>query len=321
MARMQGKTSSEDYQYFAGVDVSKAHLDLRQSGAARGRRFGNDAVGIAALVEQLGAPHRVVLEPTGRLHLPLWRALEAAGHGVAPVNPLAARRLAEGMGHLAKSDAVDAFVLSEIARHLPPETRRAPDDMTNEIRELHAARTGAIKRRAMVRNEASASANALVLRLLAAEDAALTARIGEITAALQDLIDARAATRRTREILISIPGIGEAAAITLIARLPELGQASRAQIAALTGTAPMTRQSGTWKGKARATGGRRDLRAALHMNAVVAMIHNPDLHAFAERLRQNGKNGPMILTAVLRKLLILANALVAQNRLWKPQPT
>ena len=148
MARMQGKTSSEDYQYSAGVDVSKAHLDLRVSGTPKGRRFANDEGGIAALVATLGPPHRVVLEPTGRYHLALWRALDAGGHGVAPVNPYAARRLAEGMGHLAKTDAVDAFVLAEIALKFPPAVAPAPDDFTLEVRELYAARSALIRRRA-----------------------------------------------------------------------------------------------------------------------------------------------------------------------------
>lgn len=319
MARMQGKTTSDVYEYSAGIDVSKAHLDLRVSGTPKGRRFANDEVGIAALVAHLGPPHLVVLEPTGRYHLALWRALGAAGHGVAPVNPYAARRLAEGMGYLAKTDALDAFVLSGIARNLPPAVAPVPDDLTTEVRELYAARSALVRRRATVRTEAGASANPRVLGHLAAQEALMTAQIGDLTQALKALFEARAETRRTQQILTSIPGIGEGTAIALLARLPELGHASRAEIAALTGTAPMTRESGKWKGRARTRGGRRDLRAALHMPAIVAMTHNPDLHAFAERLRSKGKNTQTVITAVLRKLLVLANTLVAENRTWTPQ--
>lgn len=320
MARMQGKTSSDTGHHCAGIDVSKAHLDLRVWGAPRGRRFGNDPAGIAALVAYLGPPHRVVLEPTGRFHLALWRALDAAGHGVAPINPHAARQLAQGMGQLAKTDAVDAAVLAAIARHLPPPTRPAPDDLTLEIRELHAAHSAATRRRAMVRTQAQACSNPRIQGHLAAEEATLTAQIDDLEAALEALLDTRADMRRRQRILTSIPGIGKGAAQTLIARLPELGQASHAQIAALSGTAPMARESGQWRGRARTRGGRRDLRAALHMNAVVAMTHNPDLRAFATTLQARGKPMPAILTAVLRKLLVLANALIANNRLWTPKP-
>lgn len=319
MARMQGKTSSEEFKYSAGIDVSKAHLDLRLSGSPKGRRFANDEVGIAALLAHLGLPHLVVIEPTGRYHLALWRALEAAGHGVAPVNPLAARRLAEGMGYLAKTDAVDAFVLSEIARRQAPATSPAPDDFTMEVRELYAARSTAIQKRARVRTQIGAAANPLLLGLLATEEATLTTQIDTLTGALRALLRTRDATRRKHDILTSIPGIGEGAALAILTRLPELGQASRAELAALAGCAPMTRESGQWKGRARTRGGRRDLRTALHMPAIVAMTHNPDLHAFADRLRAKGKNTQAVITAVLRKLLALANSLVANDRLWTQQ--
>lgn len=319
MARMQGKTTSDGYEYSAGIDVSKAHLDVTVSGAGRGRRFANDDGGIAALVAHLGPPTLVVLEPTGRYHLALWRALDAAGHGVAPIHPYAARRMAEGMGYLAKSDRIDAFVLSEIARCRAPARCPAPDDFTIEVKELHAARRAAIKRRTMLRNQAASSANPLVAGLLATEEQVQTAQIETLTQALRALIASREATRRTHDILTSIPGIGAPTALTLAARLPEIGQVSRAEIAALAGCAPMTRESGQWKGRSRTKGGRRDLRAALQMPAIVAMTHNPDLHAFAERLRNNGKSAQTIITAVLRKLLALANTLVAENRLWTPQ--
>ena len=118
MARMQGKTTSDAYQYFAGVDVSKAHLDLRVFGAGRGQRFANDEAGIAALIAQFAAPHLVVFEPTGRYHLALWRGLERAGHGAVPYNPFLVRHLATGLGHHAKTDQIDALVLSTISERL-----------------------------------------------------------------------------------------------------------------------------------------------------------------------------------------------------------
>ena len=268
------------------------------------------------MLASLGGVHLVVIEPTGRYHLAVWRALDAAGHRVAPINPCSARKLAEGLGRLAKTDAIDAATLCDIAQRFPPPVRPAPDDITMEIKALYAARASAIKRRAMVRTQETASDNDLVHSLLATEEACLTAQIKTLTTALQRLFTARAGTRRTRDILMSIPGIGEGAAIAILADLPEIGKISRTGIAALTGTAPMTRQSGTWSGRAKARGGRRALRSALHMPAIVAMTHNPGLKTFAERLRAKGKHAYAIITAVLRKLIILANTLVAENRLW-----
>ena len=318
MARMQGKATSDDVQYFAGVDMSKAHLDLRVSGTRRGERFRNDETGIAALIERLGLPHLVVFEPTGRYHTALWRALDHAGHGAAPCNPYRARHLAEGMGRLAKTDVIDALTLCDIALRLRPVCTSPPDDTALEIRVIYAARRALIKRLAMSRTQATANSNALVLSLLSAEHSFLAAQIKSLTATLTSLFKAtsetrRALTRRAREILLSIPGIGEAAASAILPELPETGSASRGESAALTGTAPMTQKSGGWRGRARTRGGRRSLRTALHMPAIVAMTHNPDLKAFADRVRARGKNIFAVITATLRKLIILANTLIAQN--------
>jgi transposase len=318
MARIQGKTTSEEFQYFAGIDVSKAHLDLQVNGARRGQRFANDDAGIAALLAVLKAPHLVAFEPTGRFHVPIWRALAAAGHGTVAQDPARARHLATGVGVLAKTDRLDASVLARIAAEMPVSIKSPPSDFDMEIRELFAAQRAAIRRRAMARTQAEASANAVVLAQLTAEIAALTAGITQLTEALQALFKANPRRRRIREIILSVPGLAEQAAATLIARLPELGTLSRGQIAALSATAPMSRESGAWTGRARPRGGRRDIRASLHMCAVTAMTHNPDLKAFADRLRLRGKTGNTVITAVLRKLIVLVNSLVAQDRQWTP---
>lgn len=320
MARMQGKTTTETYDCFAGVDVSKAHLDLRVAGANRGVRFANDAAGIAALAARLGdGPHLVVIEPTGRYHLNLWRGLVKAGHGVALVNPYAARKLAEGLGYLAKTDALDAKMLCELAWRLKPRTSAPPDDITLEIKELYAARRALIRRRAMARTQVCDNTNPIVAQLLTEEITLHGALIKRLEAALHDLIATCPKRKRQQEILTSIPGIGIGAALAILAGLPEIGDVTSRQIAALGATAPMNQESGKWIGKSRTKGGRRALRSALHMPAIVAMTHNKHLKAFADRLRARGKHISLVITAVLRKLLVLANTLVTQNRKWKPQ--
>lgn len=319
MARIQGKTTSEEFQYFAGLDVSKDHLDLRIEGAPRGQRFGNDEAGIAALVAALPAPHLVVFEPTGRYHIGLWRALAAAGHGTVPYNPWMVRQAATGLGVMAKSDGLDAMVLARIAALLSPRPKAPPGSEELEIKDLFAARRSLIRRRAMVRTQREACLDSFIATQLDREAEAQTAAIKALEARLRALIDASPHHARTREIIMSIKGLAEGAATLLLVRLPEIGTLTRGEIAALSATAPMTQESGTWTGRARTRGGRRDIRAGLHMCAVSAMTHNPDLKAFADGLRKRGKHGHAIITAVLRKLLVLANALVAQNRLWTPQ--
>ena len=323
MARMQGKTTSGAYQYFAGIDVSKAHLDLRVFGSRRGQRFTNDVAGIAALIAQLAAPetglHLVVFEPTGRYHIALWQALERAGNGAAPCNPFQVRHLATGLGKRAKTDQIDAMVLSEIAALLKPEVKPAPTDFEMGVKELYAAQRGALKRRAMAKTQSLASFNEAVKCHLAAETAFLTTEIYALTAALKTLFMANSKIRRIREVVVSIPGLADGAAAAIIADLPETGTFTRSEIAALAGPAPMSQESGQWAGKAKTKGGRRSLRSDLHMPAVSAMTHNPDFKIFANRLKAHSKHSYVIITAVLRKLLVLLNTLVKEDRLWTPE--
>ena len=319
MARIQGKTTSDDYKCFAGIDVSKAHLDLHVHGTRKGRRFANTLDGIAALLDHLGSErHLVVLEPTGRYHLAVWMALDGA-HDVAPVKPFSARRLAEGLGHLAKTDAIDAQLLSLISARLSPPVLPAPDEKTQEIRALYAHKQSLIRRRAMAKTQMAQTNSPEITALLKQEIADQSARIKALDALLRSRIKAHEPLARTHEILTSIPGIAQQGAEAILVLLPQIGRATNGEIAALTGCAPMTSQSGQRQGQSRTRGGRRNLRTALHMPAVAALSHNPDLKAFADRLRAKGKHGSVIVTAVLRKLVILANTLVAQDRLWTPE--
>ena len=217
MARIQGKTTSEEYEYFAGVDVSKAHLDLRVHGGRRGQRFANDAGGIAGLLEALEAPHLVVFEPSGRHHIALWRALAGAGHGTCPYNPYMARQAATGLGVMARNDDLDAMVLARIAALLVPRSKAPPSDYELEIKDLFTARRATIKRRAMVRTQREACSNRFVEAELGREDAAQTAAIEAMGARLHTLLKANPRHKRVREIILSVPGMGEGAAATILA--------------------------------------------------------------------------------------------------------
>ncbi len=320
MARVQGETTTEVAQHFAGIDVSKAYLDIRLTREKRSRRFSNDPAGFAALAAHLGpAPHLIVLEPTGRYHHAVWKALAAAGHQVAPINPLHVRRFAESEGELSKTDALDAAVLARMAVERQPTAKPPPSEEQLRIKELSTSLADRIDRRAMLKAGRKEARDRLIAKLDEAEIDLLSAAIDTLKAAIAGLIGADAARARSAEILVSIPGIGVSSAHRIIADMPEIGTLSDKQIGALLGAAPRACESGKRRNRRRTKGGRRQLRAALHMPAIAAARANPDLKAFRQRLKARGKPGPVITTAVLRKLIVLANAPVAQNRLWVPK--
>lgn len=326
MSRIQGKTISDGTPVYAGVDVSKASLELHvlapeggREGGGLARRFANTAEGIAALLGCLGPGRcQVAFEPTGRFHLGLWQALHEAGHGAAPYNPYRARRFAEADGKQAKTDAIDARVLARAAARMELPALPPPPRNLLRIKELHSLRLGVVGSLRTAKNRKAAAGDALAHRLIDAQIALFEAQRGEIDAELARLIGDDPALARRRDILVSIPGIGPASAAALIADLPELGQLGDKQAAALAGLAPMNDDTGKRSGKRRIKGGRTRLRAALHMAALAAARANPDLKACRDRLKAAGKSAKLTNTAVLRKLVILANALLRDDRLWTP---
>lgn len=323
MSRMQGKDFTDGPTAYAGIDVCKAWLDVHVAAGPRQEAFrvANTAAGIAGLVARLQgmAVVRVALEATGRMHLGVWAALSGAGIVVVVLNPYRARKFADALGRLAKTDAIDARLLAIAAERLGAAPAVPPSRELRRLRELQALRRNLVARRVALMNQLGGSADALARRLLAAEKRLVERHLAELAAELGALVAADPMLARSYEILVSIPGIGPTSAIALIADLPELGRASDKQIAALLGVAPMNWDSGAQRGRRRIKGGRAPLRAALHMAALAAARANPALMAFRQRLLAAGKPHRVALTAVLRKLVVLANALLRDNRLWTPQ--
>lgn len=323
MSRMQGKDCTDGLTAYAGIDVCKAWLDVHVAGVPRQEAFrvANDKTGIAGLVARLKAlaVARVALEATGRMHLGVWTALAATGIPVVVLNPYRARKFADALGWLAKTDAIDASLLALAAARLDLAPSPPPSKERRRLKELQALRRNLVARRVALLNQLADTADALARRLLAAEKRLVERHLAELEAELGALVMADPDLARSYEILVSVPGIGPASAIALIAELPELGHASDKEIAALVGVAPMNWDSGAQRGRRRIKGGRAALRAALHMAALAAARANPALRAFRQRLLAAGKAPKVILTAVLRKLLILANALIRDNRIWAPQ--
>ena len=303
-----------------GIDVSKDTLDVHRLSDGKHIRFRNNGPGLRDLGRWVGRQAvRIVYEATGRYHRELERTLGSAGHGLVKVNPRRARRFAEATGQDAKTDRVDAALLARMGLVLDLEATPPPTESMNQIRELQVARVGLIKDRTACRNRIQAAHNRIVLTQLRARQRQVDRQIVQIDAELRRLATGDPALARRLDILLSIPGIGPAA-VALIADMPELGSMSGKEAASLAGLAPITRQSGTWKGKAKIGGGRATLRAMLYMPALVATRFNPQLGLSYQTLRQAGKPAKVAITAVMRKLLIIANALLRDGRKWAPHP-
>ena len=304
-------------QHTIGVDISKAHLDAFRLEDGAAHRFENSAAGFRALQKWLGRVPiaRIVFEPTGPYH----KAFEAAfskTFRLVKVNPLQARRFAEARGTRAKTDAVDARMLAQMGAAFNLEPQAPCSKETLVLRDLHVARSGLIKDRTRLRNRAQTQSIALLKRQTKARLTQVERQIAELDAEIAALIESHGATARNRDILCSMPGIGAVTAAAMLTLLPEIGTLQRKQVASLTGLAPITRQSGQWQGKSFIGGGRKPLRDALYMPALVAMRFNPELKAKYEALRTVGKPAKVAIVVVMRKLIEMANALVKADRMW-----
>lgn len=301
-----------------GVDVSKDFLDAHRLSDGAARRFVNDKTGRRALIKWLSATavKRVVFEPTGSYHRPLERALDCAGLPIAKVNPRQARRFAEAAGKLVKTDRADAAMLARMGELLDLPPRPCVSQTIAELKELHLARAALVKDRTAAKNRAKA----ITLPLLEKQNKKRLAEIGvkieEIDAAIEKIILDDALLARRFEVLLSIPGVSNVTAFAMLIEMPELGSLEGKQAASLAGLAPVERQSGSWKGHAYIRGGRAFLRQALYMPALVACRFNPNLRAVYTRLITAGKPAKVAITAVMRKLVVLANALLREDRPW-----
>lgn len=306
-----------------GIDISKSHLDVALHPAAdHRRRFANTAAGRRALLEWLEpmAPARIVYEPTGGYHRPLEAMLGEAGLPLVKVNPRSARRFAEALGRLAKTDRIDAATLARMGAALELEPKAPPSKALIRLRELLHARRTLVALRTAETNRSKSAADPRVRRMAAARRALLVRQIAEIDKAIKTQIDGAADMKRRFAVLGSIPGIGPVAALALVAGMPELGTLDPGEAAALAGLAPQARDSGQMRGRRRIAGGRADVRRSLYMPALTAARYNPDMKRLYARMIAAGKPAKVALTAVMRKLVVLANALVKQDRLWRPKP-
>ena len=314
---MDGSTANSSVS-FVGIDVSKSKFDVVVLPEGTRVTCTYDSEGIGQLLAAL--PRHdcvVVLEATGGLERRLAAELIDAGHQTAIANPRQVRDFARGIGVLAKNDRLDARVLAIYAQHVqlrlsvkPSEKRQELTALVVRRRQLLALQTAESNRLQQTKIKLATKSIRHVLDLLRKELKKLDAEIARLIADDDDW-------RSKSELLQSVPGVGPATSASLVAELPELGKLNRQEIASLVGLAPFSRDSGQFRGQRSIWGGRGSVRTALYMAAFNAKQFNPVIRAFAERLKRAGKRPKVVLTACMRKLLVILNTMVRNQTTWK----
>jgi transposase len=302
-----------------GIDISKNRLDVAVHPGGEAFVVERHAAGMEGLVDRLQAlsPQVIALEASGGFETIVTAALAAAGLPVVVVNPVQIRAFAKAIGQRAKTDPIDAAVIARFAAATKPEPRPFPDEATQVLADLVARRRQIIEMATAERQREKRMTAARLRKGIARHIAMLEKELASLDADITDAVRGSPAWRETEDLLASVPGVGPTIARTLIAELPELGQLSRKQIAALAGLAPFTRQSGQWRGKSFIAGGRTAVRTVLFMGALTAKKYNPVLKLFFDRLVAAGKPKMVALIAVARKLLTILNAIVRDNKSWQ----
>ncbi|MDI3464956.1 MAG: Mobile element protein [Nitrospira sp.] len=302
---------------FVGMDISQDTVDVAvQPGTAF--QIANTEQGLAEAVQRLQTlqPAVIVLEATGGLEVPLAGALAAVALPVVVINPRQVRDFARATGQLAKTDRLDAQILARFAEAIRPPIRPVPDEQTHALAALVARRRQLIEMLTAEKNRLRLAARPIQKRVQA-HIAWLEKELAAITTDLTTTMRESPVWREKEDVLRSVPGVGPVLTTTLCANLPELGTLTRKAVAALAGVAPFPRDSGTLKGRRAIWGGRAHVRAALYMAALVATRRNPVIRAFYQRLCQAGKAKKLVLTACMRKLLTILNAMVKSGTPWR----
>lgn len=302
---------------YVGVDVSKAWLDVAIEPTGQYWRSKNNEQAILELSACLArlAPECIVVEATGGYEAQLVNHLCAVNLPVARVNPGRVRRFAQGLNWLAKTDKIDAKLLARFAEKANPRLTKLPSEQEKRLAALVKRRKQVLDMLVSEHNRLE-TANPDVWPYIHNSMTMLQEQLDELDQAIRALIDNSPDLKDKKDLLLSVPGVGEVTASTLAAQLPELGTCDRKEIATLVGVAPFSRDSGKKRGKRVIKGGRPAIRCVLYMATLSATRYNPVIRSFYERLIRNGKETKVALVACMRKLLTILNAMIRDHRLW-----
>jgi transposase len=305
---------------FVGIDVSKDHLDVHVRPDDQQQRFTYDNDGLAALVKMQTElrPSLIVIEATGGYEQAVVAILAAQQLPVVVVNARRVRDFAKATGQLAKTDGLDAAVLSNFGEKLRPPLRTLPDESREELKALLVRRRQLVDMITAEKNR-QATAPKRIRRHIQTHIDWLQKRLSEMDQDLAGTIQESPMWKAKDEILQSTPGIGPTTSTTMLAALPELGSLNRHTIAALVGVAPMNKDSGQFRGRRAIQGGRHSVRTILFMATLVATKHNPVIRAFYQRLLAAGKPKMVAITACMRKLLTILNSMLKTGSHWNSE--
>ena len=311
---------SHGYDKFIGIDVSKNGFDVCCHGSGPLGSFDYTADGVSRLLPLLppAGTCLIVIEATGGYERQLVGDLMTAGHQVSVVNPRQVRDFAKAMNILAKTDRLDAAVLARFAERMQPIPREKPGRL-DELRELVARRRQLIEHRTAEKNRCLQGASPFVRKSLLKSIEAINKDVKAIDKVLLSLVHSDDEWKNKFDKITEVTGLGTQTATTLVAEMPELGQVNRQQAAALVGVAPYNQDSGQFRGRRMVKGGRQSVRNVLYMAALSAMKHNPVIRDFAARLYSKGKPPKVVITACIRKLVVILNAILKTNQSWQPR--
>ena len=304
---------------FVGIDVAKDRLDVHLRPAGEAFTVARDGEGIEALSAQLSAlkVELIVLEATGGFETVVAAGLAAAGLPLAVVNPRQIRDFARATGRLAKTDPLDAAVIAHFAEAVRPQARPVASAEAQVLGELVARRRQLIGMMTAERNRRRQLTTKRLIKGIDRILAVLQAQLTELERDIGDAVRGTPAWREKEDLLVSVPGIGQKIARTLIAELPELGSLDRHQVAALVGVAPFNRDSGKWRGRRSIAGGRAVVRSALYMSVLVSIRRKLPLATVYNRLRAAGKPAKVAIVACMRKLATILNAILRDKTPWQ----
>lgn len=304
---------------FVGIDVSKLQLDVAVRPDNKRWSVANAEADIGKVIEVLNtlSPKVIIVEATGGMEIPLVTALSQATLPVVVVNPRQVRDFAKAVGRMAKTDRIDAEILAHFGEAVKPDARLLKDEDTQMLTALVTRRRQVIEMITAEKNRLGISPN-VIHKDIQKHIEWLQKRLEDIDSHLDSAIRKSPVWREKDDLLRSVPGVGQVLSVSLITGLPELGSLSRRQIAALVGVAPFNRDSGLFRGKRTIWGGRAYIRAVLYMATLSASRFNPTICCFYRRLIEAGKKPKVALTACMRKLLSILNAIVKNRTPWKP---
>jgi transposase len=312
----------ENTSQWVGIDVSKATLDVYLRPMGKALKIANTEPEIAKLVEELKlvTVNLVVLEATGGLETEVVIQLQAALLPVAMINPRQGRDFAKATGRLAKTDAIDAQILAHFGEAMKPQVLAIESESARQLSELVSRRRQLVEIQTAEKNRSNRARGKALINIEAHLEY-LKRTLEELNQEIEQLTQNNQEWVAKINLVKTVPGIGQVISTTLVADLPELGRLTAKQISRLVGVAPINHDSGQHQGKRRISGGRAHVRSVLYMGAVVAMRHNPIIKDFYERLVERGKSKKLALTACVRKMLVILNAMVRANQPWQsPTP-